>query len=194
MGKRKCEMVEDGPIELKRVPGTCCPEPGCDNYSCHGCEYLGLCRGDPQKVDYCPRPRTCPSCGADCPNCELWLATKVPSDFSKMTEGQALYSLGVRAIEKDGKKGINLPVPGKPGETLFIPASDEKPGAIVASNRKQDQVKGARKTRCHDCRGKVWISPSTQEVLRRHPGTPVICIACFEKQVQEKMKKEKEEN
>ncbi|KKL54670.1 hypothetical protein LCGC14_2263050, partial [marine sediment metagenome] len=36
-------------------------------------------------------------------------------DFSKMTEGEALYSLGVRAIEKDGKKGINVPIPGKPG-------------------------------------------------------------------------------
>ena len=49
-------------------------QPGCDRYSCHGCEYLGLCLGDPQKLDYCPRPRTCPSCGEDCTKCELWLA------------------------------------------------------------------------------------------------------------------------
>jgi len=105
-------------------------------------------------------------------------------DFSKMTEGQALYSLGVRAVEKDGKKGISLPVPGKPGETLFIQASDEKPGCTVASEHKSDRVKGAKKTRCADCRRKVWISPSTQEMLRRYPGTPVICIACMLKRVE----------
>jgi len=199
-------MVEDGPIELKRAPGTCCPEPGCDNWSCVGCEYLGLCLGDPQKFDYCPRPHTCQSCGADCTKCELWLApvyaaqpdevvhvtTKVPSDFSKMTEGRALYSLGVRATEKDGKKGLNMPIPGKPGETLFIPASDEKPDAIVASNRRQDRVKGAKKTRCADCRGKVWISPSTQEMLKRYPRVPVICMPCFVKRAEAEKKKEKE--
>jgi len=179
-------------MELKGAPGTCCPEPGCDNWNCHGCEYLGVCRGDPQKIDYCPRPRTCPSCGADCTKCSWWLEPIPRVDFSKMTEGQALYSLGVRAVEKDGKKGINMPIPGKPGESLFIRASDEKPGAIVASDRKQDQVKGAKKTRCADCRRKVWISPTTQQMLKRYPGTPVICIPCFVKRAEEENKKEKE--
>lgn len=112
------------------------------------------------------------------------------TDFSRMTEGEALYSLGVRAVEKDGIKGVNLPIPGKPGENLFIPASDEKPDAIVTSDRKQDQVKGAKKTRCADCRCKVWISPSTQEMLRRYPGTPVICMACFVKRVEQEKKQE----
>jgi len=102
-------------------------------------------------------------------------------NFKKMTEGQALYSLGVRAIEKNGKKGINLPILGKPGESLFIEASDEKPGAIVASDRKQDRVKGAKKTRCSDCGCAVWISPSTQGMLKRYPDVPVICIACMMK-------------
>jgi len=110
-----------------------------------------------------------------------------------MTEGEALYSLGVRATEKDGKKGINLPIPGKPGEFLFIPASDEKPDAIVASNRKQDRVMRAKKTRCADCRCKVWISPATQELLKRYPGTPVICIPCFVKRAEKENQKEKEE-
>ena len=110
-------------------------------------------------------------------------------DFSKMTEGEALYTLGIRAIEKDGKKGINIPIPGKPGEFLFIKASDEKPDAIVASEHIGSRVKGARKTRCADCRRKVWISPSTQEMLKRYPGVPVICIACFVKRA-EKEKKE----
>jgi len=109
-------------------------------------------------------------------------------DFSKMTEGQALYSLGVRATVKDGKKGINLPIPGKPGEPIFIRASDEKPDAIVASEHKRDRVKGARKTKGHDCRHKVWISPSTQEMLRRYPDVPVICLACFVKRAKEKAK------
>ena len=115
-----------------------------------------------------------------------------PKDFSKMTEGQALYSLGVRAIEKDGKTGINLPVRGQPGETIFIKASDEEPDVIVASDRKQDRVKGAKKTRCADCRCKVYISPSTQVMLKRYPDVPVICIPCFVKRAEEENKKEKE--
>lgn len=185
-------MVKDGVIELKRAPGTCCPEPGCDKYPCHGCEYLGRCLGDPQKVDYCPRPRTCPSCGADCAKCPYGEMSVAPTDFSKMTEGRALYSIGARAVEKDGKKGLSLPMPGKPGESLFIEASDEKPGAIVASPNKRDRVKGAKKTRCADCRCKVWISPSTQEMLRRYPGTPVICIACMLKRVEKEQSIKKE--
>ena len=186
-------MVEERPLELKRAPGTCCPEPGCDGYSCYGCEYLGLCLGDPQKMDYCPRPRSCPSCGADCMKCDLWLAPVYSLDFSKMTEGQALYSIGVRAVEKDGKKGLNMPIPGKPGESLFIPSSDEKPDAIVASDNKKDRVKGAQETRCADCRCKVWISPSSQELLKRYPGVPVICIPCCVKRAEEETEKEKEE-
>ena len=185
-------MVKDGVMELKRVPGTCCPEPGCDKTNCLGCEYLGKCKGDPQRADYCPRPRTCPSCETDCLKCPLWQGPITWTDFSKMTEGQALYSLGVRAVEKDGKKGLNMPIPGKPGESLFFQASDEKPGCIVASDRKQDRVKGAKKTRCADCRCKVWISPSTQEMLRRYPGTPVICVACMLKRLEKEQNIKKE--
>ncbi|MBA7709889.1 hypothetical protein ES703_118815 [subsurface metagenome] len=179
-------------MELKRALGTCCLEPGCDKTSCLGCEYISVCRDDPQKIDYCPLPRTCPSCGANCTKCDLWKAPIINWDFSKMTEGQALYSLGMRATEKDGKKGLNMPIPGKPGETLFIPASDEKPDAIIASDRKRDRVKGAKKTRCADCRCKVWISPSTQEMLRRYPGTPVICLPCLVKQAEAEGKQKKE--
>ena len=171
--------------ELKRALGTCCPEPVCDKYSCLGCEYLAVRREDCQRLDYCPRPRTCPSCGADCTKCDLWQGPNVKGDFSKMTEGQALYAIGVRATEKDGKKGINLPRPDKPGQSIFVMASDEKPGVIIASEHKETRVKGARKTRCADCRRKVWISPSTQVMLRRYPGTPVICIRCFVKRAKE---------
>jgi len=106
-------------------------------------------------------------------------------DFSKMTEGEALYSLGARAMVKDGKKGIQL-------AGLFIPASDEKPDAIVASEHKENRVKGAKKTRCADCRRRVWISPATQQMLKRYPGVPVICIACFVKRAEEETKTEKE--
>jgi hypothetical protein len=65
-------MKEGDVIELKRAPGTCCPEPGCDNWSCQGCEYIGVCKNDIQKIDYCPLPKMCPSCGADCLQCDLW--------------------------------------------------------------------------------------------------------------------------
>ena len=111
-------------------------------------------------------------------------------DFSKMTEGEALYNIGVRAVEKDGQKGILLPHPDKTGVPILIPVSDEKPDAIVTSDRKQDRVKGAKKTRCADCRRRVWISPATQQMLKRYPGVPVICIACFVKRAEEENKKE----
>jgi len=106
-------------------------------------------------------------------------------DFSKMTEGEALYNIGARVVEKDGQKGIQL-------AGLFIPASDEKPDVIVASEHKESRVKGAKKTRCADCRRRVWISPATQQMLKRYPGVPVICIACFVKRAEEENKKEKE--
>lgn len=136
---------------------------------------------------------TCPNCGMTsyhpedvkheyCDNCHK---TRRELDFSKMKEGEALYSLGIRAVEKDGKKGLNIPIPGRPGESLFIKASDEKPGAIVTSEYKENRVKGSKKARCHDCRRKVWISPSTQKMLKRYPGTPVMCIACFVKGAEE---------
>lgn len=70
-------------MELHRVPGTCCPEPECDNWNCYGCEYLGVCLGDPQKIDYCPRPRECSSCGASCYQCELWLAPVYRYEINK---------------------------------------------------------------------------------------------------------------
>lgn len=110
-------------------------------------------------------------------------------DFSKMTEGEALYKIGVRAVEKDGKKGLEIPLDGK---KLFVEASDEKPGVIVASEHKKDRVKGARKTKCHDCRHKVWISPSTQVMLKRYPGTPVICLSCCLKRMEEEGKRERQ--
>ncbi len=111
-------------------------------------------------------------------------------DFSKMTEGEALYSLGARATVRNGKKGILLPNPDKWGEPLFIEASDERPGAIVASHLKKDRVKGARKAKCSRCRRHVWLSPSSWEMLRHYPGVPVMCVICFIKQ----MEKEKKEN
>lgn len=185
-------MVDKDVIELRRAPGTCCPEPGCDHWSCLGCEYLSGCWEDCQKLDYCPRPRTCPSCGADCVKCDLWQRPLIRGNFSKMTEGQALYQLGIRPVVEDGKVGLRMPIPHKPGESIFIQASDEKPEAIVASHDKESRVKGARKTRCADCRRKVWISPSTQVMLKRYPGTPVICILCFVKRAEKEENQKKE--
>jgi len=169
----------------EKVPEACCSEPGCNSWNCAGCEYLGECRDDPQKIDYCPRPHSCPNCGARCLSCELWSAPVFPPDFSKMTEGEALRFIGVHVAVKDGQKGLQK------GD-LFIPASDEKPDIIVASERKQDRVKGAKKIRCADCRCKVWLSPSTQEILKRYPETPVICIACLGKRVEKEKENEKE--
>jgi hypothetical protein len=105
-------------------------------------------------------------------------------DFSRMTEGEALHYLGARPAVKNGKLGLNLPIPGQPGETLFIEASDAKPDAIVATGDKRYRVRGDRQARCARCRRKVWMAPSSQEMLRKYPGTPVICLNCFLKQVE----------
>ncbi len=105
-------------------------------------------------------------------------------NYSQMTEGEALYSLGVRPFVKKGQKGIYIPAPGRNAEPLFIPASDEKPDCIIASEHKENRLKGSKKTRCSDCRRHVYISPSTQKMLERYPGTPVICTACFVKRAE----------
>jgi len=93
-------------------------------------------------------------------------------NFRKMGEGEALYSIGARPAEKNGKKGMTL-------GGLFIEASDDRPGAIVAGDNKKYTVKGSKKFRCHDCGCKVWLAPGGQEVHRRYPDVPVICILCM---------------
>jgi len=95
-------------------------------------------------------------------------------NFRKMTEGEALYSIGARPIEKEGKKGLTL-------GGLFIEASDEKPSAIIAGADRKYTVKGSKKFRCHDCRCKVWLAPCGQEMHRRYPDVPVICLTCMMK-------------
>jgi len=94
--------------------------------------------------------------------------------LSEMTEGEALASLGFRAVEKDGKKGIEK-------DGLFIPAlrPGECPGFIIGSPNRQDALKGSAEYVCSDCGGLVVLSPSTQEVLAQYPQTPVICGNCF---------------
>ncbi len=178
-------------MDLKRRLGTCCPEPECDLNDCSGCPYIEKCQGDPQRNDYCPRPRNCRSCGADCLQCQLWQGPRILKGYTKLGEGDALFSLGIRATVRDGKQGLTLPNPTKPGETLFIEASDQKPGFIIAAGQEASHLQGAKKTRCADCKRKVWISKSTQEMLRRWPGTPVICLNCFVKRVEQENKKEK---
>jgi hypothetical protein len=59
-------------LQLKRAPGTCCPEPSCDNWTCMVCEYLGKCKDDANRTSYCPRPWTCAGCGANCLECSRW--------------------------------------------------------------------------------------------------------------------------
>lgn len=103
-------------------------------------------------------------------------------DYSKMTEGEALRSIGVRASERDGIQGLELDLKNK--KALFIPASDEKPKTIVASEYRDSWVKGVKEVECHECKQIVGISPSTQQVLKKYPDTPVICIACMIKQVE----------
>lgn len=137
---------------------------------------------------------TCPKCGMTsyhpddvkneyCANCHQTKGElefeKLLKPLHKMTEGEALFNLGARPAVKDGKVGLNFPKLG------FIQASDEKPDFIVATGDKRYKVKGDKKAKCSRCRCKLWIAPSTQEVLRRYPGTPILCLACTMKQSEE---------
>jgi hypothetical protein len=168
-------------VENNQIAGTCCPNPGCEGCNCTECEYTTVCEGDPQKIDYCPRPHSCPNCGANCLECKLWLSPLVFYRFSDMTESEALRSMGVEVTERDGKKGILLPArDGK--EPIFIPASDDKPDVIVSSTISTDRVKDSIQVACSQCGTMVWLSPSSQDMLDRYPDTPVICIDCFGKQ------------
>lgn len=182
--KEYIEVLKEIQMQNDRVPGTCCPTPECANWNCTTCEYGEDCEGDHQKIDYCPRPHTCSSCGANCLECELWQKpVYFKKLFSDMTEGEALRSLGVTATERDGQKGILLP--GRDGkEPIFIPASDEKADMIIASTG-DDWVKGAIQVDCVGCGNKVWLSPSSQEMLKMFPEAPVYCIECFSKIAQE---------
>lgn len=99
-------------------------------------------------------------------------------DFSKMTEGEVLFRLGVRPTEKDGKVGLDLPGIG------FIEASDKKPDVIVTTSDKRCRVKGSQKFRCSQCGCKVWLAPSGQQMLLKYPGTPILCPVCFSKQAE----------
>ena len=99
------------------------------------------------------------------------MGTKDKQDFRKMTEGEALYSIGARPAEKDGKKGLTL-------GGRFIEASDARPDVIIAGSNKKFTVKGSRKFRCHDCGCKVWLAPGGQETHRHYPDAPVLCLTC----------------
>ena len=103
-------------------------------------------------------------------------------NYNDMTEGEALYSLGVRAGEKDGVKGIMLDRKNK--KAIFIPASDEKPDKIIAGDQKQYVTKGTIEVKCSRCGQITYVSLSTQKVLKLYPDTPVICIACFMAEVE----------
>lgn len=77
-------------MKAERVPGTCCASPVCDQWNCLGCEYLATCWRGCQKIDYCPRPRTCTSCGTDCTKCDVWQGPVFNRKLSNLNEGQAL--------------------------------------------------------------------------------------------------------
>ena len=93
----------------------------------------------------------------------------------KMTEGEALLSIGIKSDTQEGKPGIRLPT----GQ--FIPASDERPDCIVAGT---ELLKFSKETVCADCGTRVAISHNTQLMLVKYPGTPVICIECMMKRVE----------
>jgi len=90
---------------------------------------------------------------------------------------------GVTVGTKDGKDGIQA---GK----FFIPFLQEtdEPDAIVARPVSWGPgLPGAIKATCKECGQEVWISLSTQaDVLPRFPDTPIICMPCMARKVQER--------
>lgn len=109
-----------------QVPKTCCSTPVCKDWNCTLCEYGEDCEGDPQKIDYCPRPRECSSCGADCLQCYLWQKPVYFKEvFFKMTEAYK-PDVVVSGKYNEGVEGsIQVECMSCGGKVLLSPSSQE---------------------------------------------------------------------
>lgn len=84
------DWPDDGPMETRRAPGTCCPEPTCDHEIA---------------------PTKCRSCGAQCP-CGVWeLAGREVIWQCRLCECERPTGLGKHQIPH-GQEGPSCPLCG----------------------------------------------------------------------------------
>ncbi len=66
-----------------------------------------------------------------------------------------------------------------------VPEWDGEPvAAIVCVTTNYMALPGSTIEHCHDCREEVWLAESSLEVLLKYPTTPITCIACVTKIVE----------
>ncbi len=62
---------------------------------------------------------------------------------------------------------MNQPDPGEPCVIFCFP------------NRYPKGLDTATIGNCYECGQKVWVSPSSLEMVRKHPATRLVCSDCF---------------
>jgi len=101
-------------------------------------------------------------------------------------EAVVLRRLGVKAVEKEGRQGVEL-------GGVFIPAGEPEEGeeaAFICTPVTQPPgipgcVKGGT---CMECGVEVWLAPTSQELKKRRPDMKCICLFCFLKEPEEEQK------
>jgi hypothetical protein len=86
----------------------------------------------------------------------------------------------LRKLAQEGKIGTFAEIP--PDEPLTLVAAVEHYGIV-----------GAKKVTCTTCAIGVWISPSTQEMLKGRGAAPtaIICVPCFRQTIKERREEER---
>jgi hypothetical protein len=77
---------------------------------------------------------------------------------------------------------------GKLGTEADIPPDEE---LVVVAAMDHGGIFGAKQVSCSECPAKVWIAPSTQEMLSRRGDAPtkIVCTLCVLKSMKEMREK-----
>lgn len=72
---------------------------------------------------------------------------------------------------------------------------DDEPKVLI-SNRVADQpivyVPGSKRIKCSECQEEVWLSPSSQSLIKQE-GVSVICTRCMAERLEKMSPEEREE-
>ena len=93
-----------------------------------------------------------------------------------MTEQEALR----KAMDQNPEGAARLQELVRDGKLASATTLTEgEPLTIVAIDRHND-IAGSRRAACGVCKGKVWLAPSSQDILRSHTGeVHILCLDCM---------------
>lgn len=69
-----------------------------------------------------------------------------------------------------------------------VPLWDGRPVSAIVCVRLDQALTaapGSSIEHCHDCQAEVWFAESSLQVLEKYPTTPVICMRCVTKRVEQ---------